>query len=499
MIIEKLNESYSVIDADREILGRITDFLKVENPNAHFDKMVQLGLKGRFTYFCANKNGKLIIYNGHRCLLKNFGIEPVDESSNITDLEIDTFLDNLKFPFTPYDYQLRNIKLALKNNKMLFRSCTGSGKSLTISTILEFFRRKKLRGVLIVPTINLLTQFKSDIESYGFNSLNKEIQLFGNGHVSDFKSCLTITTWQSLQREIPNLEQLNFDYIIVDEAHKSSADILRDILLKSVHTKIKLGFTGTLPEDPVAKMTLLGLFGVPTTIITSRELIDRGLATPVKIKTIFIHYPFKDREIFNSIPSDAYLKKLEFLKNNDSRQNLIVQLAIKQHNENKNTLILFQHTEHGKDIFNRIMKVLYPSETTILTGKESFNAQKEYKVFFMNGEQPCNVREKQRKYMEEENGIILIANYSLASTGINIKNLHTLIFASPLKAFTTVSQSLGRLMRKHKNKSESVIFDLVDDFGYRKPAGIFVKQYKHRLSSSYLVEEFDISEHFINL
>lgn len=94
----------------------------------------------------------------------------------------------------------------------------------------------------------------------------------------------------------------------------------------------------------------------------------------------------------------------------------------------------------------------------------------------------------------KKSGSILIAPYQVMSTGVSIKNLHTLIFASPLKAFTTISQSLGRLMRKHKNKTESVVIDIVDNFGIRKPSGIFYSQYKHRLSSSYIPEEFSVKE-----
>lgn len=94
----------------------------------------------------------------------------------------------------------------------------------------------------------------------------------------------------------------------------------------------------------------------------------------------------------------------------------------------------------------------------------------------------------------KKSGSILIAPYQVMSTGINIKNLHTLIFASPLKAFTTISQSLGRLMRKHKDKKESVVIDIVDNFGVRRNGGIFYSQYRHRLSSSYIPEEFTVKE-----
>ena len=327
---KKINESYSIVSGDYNSLMNLINYLRVEKPNAYFNKRIQLGLEERYIYFCKKLNATdLLIYNGHRSILNNFDIYPENEKTDITDIEINNFLSDLKFPFQPYDYQLKNIRLALQNNKMLFKSCTGSGKSLTISTILEFYRRKGLKGVLIVPNINLLTQFKSDIESYGFEELNNEIQLFGNGNHSDFSTCLTITTWQSLQKEIPNLSKLNFDYIIVDEAHKSSAEILKDIILKSLNTKIKMGFTGTLPEDPCAKMTLIGLFGRPETIITSRELIDRGLATPVKIYSLMLNYSIEDKQRFFDIPKEAYLKQLEFIKTHESRQRIITNIAMK--------------------------------------------------------------------------------------------------------------------------------------------------------------------------
>lgn len=492
MKIEKVNESYSTIESDdKSVLMNISNYLKAERSDIKFNKRIQYGLQDKYVYFTFYANNRLYVPNGLRFMLEGYGISSLDERSDFSEQEIDDFLSSLKFPFEPYDYQLHNIKLALTYNKMVFKSCTGSGKSLTISTILEFFRQKNLKGVLIVPNINLLTQFKSDIESYGFDELNKQIRLFGNGAFSEFDTCLTITTWQSLQ----NVKKSNFDYIIVDEAHKTSADVLKDIVLKSNKTKIKLGFTGTLPEDKVDRMTVLSLFGKPKTIITSRELIDRGLATPIKIKTIFLNYSDADKDSFWKIPKESFMKQLSFIENKAERQNFIVKLAVKLHQ--KNTLVLFQHTEQGKDLFRRILLELYPNldiKESDIVGKDSFEFQKEHKVFFMNGEQNGKIRELQRKQMEIDDGVILIANYAICSTGINIKNLHNLVFASPLKAFTTISQSLGRLMRKHKDKKESVIYDLVDDFGYKKHTGLFYNQYKHRLSSSYVPEEFEVEE-----
>lgn len=369
-----------------------------------------------------------------------------------------------------------------------------SGKSLAISLILEFFRRKGLKGLLVVPNINLLTQFKSDIESYGLKELLDEVQLLGNGNESDFKTTVTITTWQSM---IDHIKEVKPDFIICDEVHKESGDVVSSILKESMNTKIKLGFTGTLPEDPIAKMTLLGLFGEPYTVITAKELIQRGLATPVKIKSVFLNYSKPEITMFRELKD--YQKQLKYIKDHEKRLEIILKIALGMREKDKNTLILYQHTEHGKQIYSEIFKKLFPGEELTekdLTGKNAFEFQKEHNMFFMNGEVKGHIREKQRNLLEEVSGSILIAPYQVMSTGVNLRNLHFLILASPLKAFTTISQSLGRLMRKHPSKTEAIIFDIVDNLGKNC---IFMKQYKHRVEASYIPEEFEIQRVDVNV
>lgn len=369
-----------------------------------------------------------------------------------------------------------------------------SGKSLGISLILEFFRRKGLKGILVVPNINLLTQFRSDIESYGLKELLDEVQLLGNGNESDFKTTVTITTWQSM---IDHIKEVQPDFIICDEVHKESGDVVSSILKESMNTKIKLGFTGTLPEDPIAKMTLLGLFGEPYTVITAKELIQRGLATPVKIKSVFLNYTKPEITMFRELKD--YQKQLKYIKDHEKRLEIILKIALGMRQKDKNTLILYQHTEHGKQIYSEIFKKLFPGEELTekdLTGKNAFEFQKDHNLFFMNGEVKGHIREKQRNLLEEVSGSILIAPYQVMSTGVNLRNLHFLILASPLKAFTTISQSLGRLMRKHPSKTEAIIFDIVDNLGKNC---IFLKQYKHRVEASYIPEEFEIQRVDVNV
>ena len=411
---------------------------------------------------------------------------------DIDDLSHKKVISKTRIPEQEYlDFEISDPNGLYIQNGIIHHN---SGKSLSISLILEFFRRKGLKGILVVPNINLLTQFRNDIESYGLQELLKEVQILGDGSQSDFKTSVTITTWQSM---VEHIDRIHPDFIICDEAHRETAEVTSSILTKSVNTKIKLGFTGTLPEDPVAKMMILGLFGEPFTVITSKQLIERGLATPLKIKTLMLNYPKSECALFREFPD--YQKQLKFIKEHEARNKAITDIVTTLRTKGLNTLVLFQHTEHGKQIFSDLVSRLYPEiklESKDITGKKSLEFQKGINLYFMNGEQSGAVRESQRNIIETVEGGVIVANYAVMGTGVNMKNLHCLVLASPLKAFTTVSQSLGRLMRKHKSKKEAVIFDIVDNLGKNC---VFMKQYRHRVQMSYIPEEFEIQTIQVNL
>lgn len=283
--------------------------------------------------------------------------------------------------------------------------------------------------------------------------------------------------------------------VLVHNCHRFASEVTSDIIQRCTTTPIRLGFTGTLPENPVDKMTLLGLFGEPYTVITAKELIDRGLGCPVSIKSVILNYDNESKAEFRECTD--YQKQLQYIIDHQKRNELIVKICTGLSLKNQNSLVLFQRTNHGKQLFIDIMKVLYPEvtvENKDIVGKKSLEFQKQYNVFFLNGEQDSKTREEVRHILEDIPNAILVSNFALLSTGVSIKALKNLILASPMKAFTTVSQSLGRLMRLHKDKKEAFVYDIVDNFSFRKPSGIFWKQYQHRIESSYNPEDFKITE-----
>ena len=203
MEVIKLNESYSIIDDKPEKLQEIFNFLRVLRPGAYFDPMVKSGFKSPYEYYASIQNKKLLVMNGHLSLLGHFGVIPEELKSEYTQDDLDKFLNQVKstLPFAPHDFQERAFKESILNVKQINKMCTGSGKSMTISLIAEFFRRRGKKGLLLVPNINLLTQFKNDIKDYNLHELHNDTHTIGGGSTErHFNNSLTISTWQSMMR-----------------------------------------------------------------------------------------------------------------------------------------------------------------------------------------------------------------------------------------------------------------------------------------------------------
>ena len=306
-----------------------------------------------------------------------------------------------------YDFEIDDESGLYYQNDIVHHN---SGKSVIISLMVEFYRQKGLRGLLLVPNINLLTQFHSDIESYNLTELHEDTMLIGGGQTErSFDKSLTISTWQSLQEKYTkDLDFTKLDYIIGDEVHRLAADVPNNVIKVSGKCKYKFGFTGTLPEDPIMKMELLGLFGYPKKYISSRELIDRGLGCPVNIKTIRLDYSQEDKRFFNSITptgrsKNKYPNQLNFIKEHPQRRDFVNSLIIKLRQKG-NMLVLGQHIEHLKEIFKDIMYELYPEVTDIenkdITGRKSFEFQKKYGVYYLSGSDDAKTREMTRNILE---------------------------------------------------------------------------------------------------
>ena len=269
-----------------------------------------------------------------------------------------------------------------------------------------------------------------------------------------------------------------FDYIIGDEAHNFKAQSLATIMTSCVNAKYRIGMTGTLDGTKTHKLVLEGLFGPAKQFITTKELIDKGVVSDFEIKCLILKHP---DEICQAYKDKSYQEEIQYLISNEARNKFIKNLAVSLGN---NTLILYQMVEkHGEILYNMIK-----------------NTEKigDRKVFFVHGGTDTNDREEIRQIMEKENDAIVVASYGTFSTGINIRNLHNIIFASPSKSRIRNLQSIGRGLRKSDGKDRATLYDIADDMRYKKHMNFTLKHFVER-TKIYTDEQFPFKIYKIGL
>lgn len=335
----------------------------------------------------------------------------------------------------PRDYQIDAVYDALRYNRKLLISPTASGKSLMIYSIVRYFAEKESKTLLIVPTTSLVEQMFKDFQDYGWNAEDYCHRIY-SGREKTNEYPVVITTWQSIYK-LPRTFYESFDVVIGDEAHQFKSKSLVGIMTKMDNTKYRFGFTGTLDGTQTHKWVLEGLFGPSYKVTQTKELIDKGHLSKLQIKIIILkHTP----QIFENFEDEV-----QFIIGHPKRNNFIKNLAL---DLKGNTLILFSRVEtHGQPLHELI----------------NSSVKNDRKVFYVHGGVDAEERELVREITERENNAIIVASYGTFSTGINIKNLHNVIFASPSKSRIRNLQSIGRVLRKGDNKTQAVLYDIADD------------------------------------
>ena len=195
-------------------------------------------------------------------------------------------------------------------------------------------------------------------------------------------------------------------------------------------------FTGTLDGANVNQLVLEGLFGRCTQVTRTNQLMKAGHVAKLKVKIILLKH---EEKLF-----EGYQDEIGYLVEHEGRNKFIRNLAW---DLKGNTLILFNYVErHGVPLYNLI------------------NSGTDQPVHFVHGgvDVEDKGRDSQTNFEISDNSII-IASYGTFSTGINIKKLHNVIFASPSKSRVRNLQSIGRVLRKGENKSQATLYDIADD------------------------------------
>ena len=465
VVISKANEVFLRINSEPHIEYELRDHFTFEVEGAKFmpqyrnrnwngeihlfdlrSKRIYVGLLDRIVEFCKKHDYSYKFVDN-----EYYGV-PYEENEGISYEGVKDYMKAI-CSHNPRKYQVEGVYDALKHNRKLLISPTASGKSLMIYALVRYYVDKGQKILLVVPTTSLVEQMYKDFEDYGWNSESYCHRIYSGKEKSN-EYPVTITTWQSVFR----LERsffVDYDVIIGDEAHLFKSKSLVSIMTKLEHAKYRFGFTGTLDGTQTHKWVLEGLFGPSYKVTKTDELMRQGHLSQLDIQCIILKHPPQKFDVYND--------EIEYLISHEQRNNFIKNLTL---DLNGNTLVLYSRVEaHGAVLYEKINN----------------SKRSDRKVFFVHGGVDAEQRELIREITEKEKNAVIVASYGTFSTGINIKNLHNVIFASPSKSRVRNLQSIGRILRKGSNKVKATLYDISDDCTYNSRKNYTLNHFIERI------------------
>jgi len=441
-----------------EIRRKIANSLKFEVPYARYMPQYKLGRwDGKVAFFGIGGTG----YVNH--------LDTICEILNQNGVEIADIEDRrhpVKLNFTPVtenywkdqgvvwpkghpaegediilrDYQVEAINNFLNNPQSLQEIATGAGKTITTAT-LSHITEDYGRSLVIVPNKSLVTQTEEDYINCGLDvgvyfGDRKEI---GKTH--------TICTWQSLNildKKSKNYEDVlslaefleGVSTIIVDEVHQAKAEVLKNLLTRNLkNAPIRWGLTGTVPKERFEFESIHASLGPVIGNITAKELQDKGVLAQCHVNIC---------QLLDVVEHRDYQSELKYLVTDDARIEYIAKLLtnVKQ---SGNTLILVDRISAGEKL-----QQLIPGSV------------------FVKGDVKLKDRKDAYDEINEGTNHVVIATYGVASVGINIPRIFNLVLIEPGKSFVRVIQSIGRGVRKAKDKDFVQIWDITSTCKFAK-------------------------------
>ena len=482
LIITKSNEVFLKIKTEPHIEYELRDHFKFEVPNAKFmpqyrgknwngeihlydmrSKQLYVGLLDKLVNFC-KQYGYTYKFEEN----KFYGL-PFEVNDGISYEGVKDYMHSI-CSHSPRQYQIEGVYDALRHNRKLLISPTASGKSLMIYSLVKYYVDRGEKILLVVPTTSLVEQMYKDFLDYGWNA-ESYCHLIYSGKEKTNEHPVTITTWQSVYKLDRSFFE-GYGVIIGDEAHLFKSKSLIEIMNKLHHAKYRFGFTGTLDGTQTHKWVLEGLFGPSYKVTQTAELMKQGHLSQLDIMCIVLKHSPQNFE--------SYEDEVQYIINHEKRNNFIKNLTL---DLKGNTLILYSRVStHGEPLFNLINN----------------SKKSDRKVFFIQGGVEASEREKVREITEQEDNAIIVASYGTFSTGINIRNLHNVIFASPSKSRIRNLQSIGRVLRKGKNKTKAVLYDISDDCTYKSKKNYTLNHLIERIKI-YNEEKFNYEITTVNL
>ena len=465
VVIGKKNEVFLEVQAEPHVYQELSDYFTFDVEGAKFmpqyrnkywdgkirlfstsNGQIYVGLLDKIISFCNRHDYTYEFVNN-----EYYGA-PFEVNEGISYQGVKDYMASI-CNHSPRKYQVQGVYDALRHNRKLLISPTASGKSLMIYALVRYYVAKGQKILLVVPTTSLVEQMYKEFCDYGWDSESYCHRIYaGKEKTNEYP--VTITTWQSVYKLSRSFFE-EYNVVIGDEAHLFKSKSLISIMTKLHHTKYRYGFTGTLSGTQTHQWVLEGLFGPSYKVTKTDELIRQGHLSQLDIQCLVLKHP--------PVKFETYQDEIEYLITHEQRNNFIKNLTL---DLKGNTLVLFSRVEaHGSVLYDLI----------------NTNKETDRKVFFVHGGVDTDQRELIREITETQKNAIIVASYGTFSTGINIKRLHNIIFASPSKSRIRNLQSIGRVLRKGRDKVKATLYDIADDSTYSSKRNYTLNHFIERI------------------
>lgn len=356
------------------------------------------------------------------------------------------------------DYQVEIINNFLTNPASCQEVATGAGKTLITAALSNLVETSldnddlaihKLahgsnlcRSLVIVPNKGLVTQTEED-----FINLGLDVGVY-YGDRKEYNRTHTICTWQSLEVIRKNHKAGNpmsledfaagVTAVIIDEAHGAKGNVLAELLTGPFRNiPIRWGLTGTIPPEKHEAMSLNIAIGPVVGGLSASTLQDEGVLSNCDIDII---------QLQDSVHYDSYQSELSYLTTDESRLDYMAEFILEV-STGGNTLVLVDRISAGKGLLKRL-----PEDRAV----------------FISGDMKNDDRREHYAEISKEDNKIIVATYGVASTGINIPRIFNMVMVESGKSFIRVIQSIGRGLRKAKDKSHVYIYDICSSAKFSK-------------------------------
>lgn len=361
------------------------------------------------------------------------------------------------------DYQVDAINTFLNNPQSLQQIATGAGKTITTAT-LSHITEPYGRSLVIVPNKSLVEQTEEDYINCGLDVgvYFGDRKMLGKTH--------TICTWQSLNI----LDKKNKDgsavlslaefldgvsTIIVDEVHQAKAEVLKNLLTRNLkNAPIRWGLTGTIPREKFEFESIHASLGPVVGSITAKSLQDQGVLSACHVNVV---------QLIDTVAHAGYQEELKYLTTNTQRLDYIGKL-LSTVKDSGNTLILVDRISAGQALAE-----LIPGST------------------FVSGAVKNKDRKETYDTIREGTNEVIIATYGVAAVGLNIPRIFNLVLLEPGKSFVRVIQSIGRGVRKAKDKDFVQIWDLTSTCKFAKRHLTQRKKFYKEAQYPFTIEKVD--------